>query len=55
MSNEKSAIPNLVSYVILKGKSEHVKKEIMREAVSKSAYDQGERPFSCHGLQKISV
>lgn len=42
MSNEKRAIPNSFSYVILKGKSEHVKKEIMRGAVPKSDYDQSD-------------
>jgi hypothetical protein len=46
VSNEKRAIPNSFSYVILKGKSEHFKKEIMREAVPKSDYDQGDGPFS---------
>jgi len=46
VSNEKRAIPNSFSYVILKGKSEHVKKESMREAVPKSDYDQDDGPLS---------
>ncbi len=46
MSNKKRAIPNPFSYGILKGKSEHVKEEITREAVPKSDYDQSDDPFS---------
>jgi hypothetical protein len=40
VSNEKKGISNSFSYVILKGKSEHVKKEFMRRGVPKSDYDQ---------------
>jgi hypothetical protein len=40
VSNEKRSIPNSFSYVILKGKSEHVKEEIRREAGSKSDCEQ---------------